>query len=122
MSRRIKLILTTLIILISIFILTKDTLAWSPNNQTPIYPQEGVYFCKEKGGAIRFTQLQPNYYKEVYNGIISEKELYYAGNMIKGYVKNEIITQMKSLAEYAKPIPSNSEQLKDYNGDFTRRK
>lgn len=122
MSRKIKLILTLAIILISIFILTKDTFAWSPSNQTPIYPQEGVYFCKQKGGAIRFTQIPASYNKEVYNDVISQETLNHVENLVKTHIKNEIITQMKSLADYAKPIPSSSTQLKDYNGDFTRRK
>ena len=34
-------------------------------------------------------------------------------------IKSELQNKLAELADYAKPIPSNSTQLKDYNGNFT---
>lgn len=63
MSKKIKLLVISIFVIIGIMLFADTTYAWSPSNQTPIYPQ-GNYFCKEKGGAVRFTQISPSYYYE----------------------------------------------------------
>ena len=122
MSRKIKLIIAAIITIFTIALLAGSVSAFSPANQTPIYPQvQGGhwYFCKYKGGAVRFTQFSPNFYEKttVYN--VNETSIERAGGIIRDSIKIQLRAKLQELADYARPIPSNSVQLKDYNGDFT---
>ena len=53
MSKKIKIALMIIILAISLITITNEAFAWSPENTNPIYPQQGVYFCKQKDGPIR---------------------------------------------------------------------
>ena len=122
MSRKIKLIIAVIITIFTIALLAGSVSAFSPINQTPIYPQvqDGHwYFCKQKGGAVRFTQFSPSFYEQttVYN--VNEASIEHAGGMIRDSIKRQLREKLQELADFARPIPSNSVQLKDYNGDFT---
>ena len=122
MSKQIKLIIATIITIFTIALLAGSVSAFSPANQTPIYPQvQGGhwYFCKEKGGPIRFTQFSPSYYQETEKNNIDESAYEYAWQALHNIIKSKLKEKLIELADYAKPIPSNSIQLKDYNGDFT---
>ena len=122
MSKQIKLIIATIITIFTIALLAGSVSAFSPANQTPIYPQvQGGhwYFCKEKGGPIRFTQYDPGYVDKVETQEYSEKDGSHAGMEIKRMIVNKLKEKLKDLADYARPIPSNSVQLKHYNGNFS---
>ena len=122
MSKQIKLIIATIITIFTIALLAGSVSAFSPANQTPIYPQvQGGhwYFCKEKGGPIRFTQFSPSYYQETEKNNIDESAYEYAWQALHNIIKSKLKEKLIELADYAKPIPSNSIQLRDYNGDFT---
>ena len=122
MSKKIKLIIATIITIFTIALLAGSVSAFSPANQTPIYPQvQGGhwYFCKEKGGPIRFTQYDPGYVDKVETQEYSEKDGSHAGMEIKRMIVNKLKEKLKDLADYARPIPSNSVQLKHYNGNFS---
>ena len=122
MSKKIKLIIATIITIFTIALLAGSVSAFSPANQTPIYPQvQGGhwYFCKEKGGSVRFTQYEPGYYERVGEQIINEDTVNAVWSSVEGYLKEKIRSKLKEIADYARPIPSNSVQLKDYNGNFT---
>ena len=122
MSKKIKLIIATIITIFTIVLLAGSVSAFSPANQTPIYPQvQGGhwYFCKEKGGPIRFTQYNPGYNERVGEQIVNEDTVNAVWSSVEGYLKERIRNKLKEIAEYTRPIPSNSVQLKDYNGDFT---
>ena len=55
MSKKIKVIIGTIIIMIGMIIISNKSYGWSPKYQIPVFPQ-GNYFCKEKGAAVRFTK------------------------------------------------------------------
>ena len=122
MSKKIKLIIAVIITIFTIALLAGSVSAFSPINKTPIYPQVQNghwYFCKQKGGAVRFTQFSPDFYEKtkVYN--LNEASAERVGEIIEKSIKLQLEVKLKELADYARPIPSNSVQLKDYNGDFT---
>ena len=117
MSKKIKMALM-IIILVALITISNQTFAWSPENTSPIYPQQGVYFCKERGGPIRFTQISPDYRENVYQTTANESSLNNTEGVIKSIIKIKIKSTIDSLADIARPIPSNSEQLSMYNGDF----
>lgn len=74
MSKKIKYLAIGIITILSLFVLTQATFAWSPANQTPIYPQGGdydTYFCKQKGGPIRFKQFDPGYFEKTLSLIVT---------------------------------------------------
>lgn len=122
MSRKIKIAIIAIITILATLVLAGSVNAWSPQNKTPIYPQyQGGhwYFCKEKGGPIRFTQFDASYYQETEKNHIDEKAYQYAWQAMNNIIKSELQNKLAELADYAKPIPSNSTQLKDYNGNFT---
>ena len=122
MSKKIKLIIATIITIFTIALLAGSVSAFSPANQTPIYPQvQGGhwYFCKEKGGPIRFTQYDPGYVDKIETQEYSEKDGSHAGMEIKRMIVNKLKEKLKDLADYTRPIPSNSVQLKYYNGNFS---
>ena len=122
MSRKIKLIIAAIITIFTIALLAGSVSAFSPANQTPIYPQvQGGhwYFCKQKGGAVRFTQYDPGYVDKTETQEYSETDGTHARIEIKKMLENKLKEKLKDLADYARPIPSNSVQLKYYNGDFS---
>ena len=122
MSKKIKLTITAFIAIITTLLLANSVNAFSPNNQTPIYPQNQGghwYFCMEKGGPVRFTQFSPNYTEKTAVNRISERSWEALQRQINETLKMAIGRKLQELADYAKPIPSNSTQLKDYNGNFT---
>ena len=122
MSKKIKLIIATIITIFTIVLLAGSVSAFSPANQTPIYPQvQGGhwYFCKEKGGSVRFTQYEPGYVDKIETQEYSEKDGSHAGMEIKRMIVNKLKEKLKDLADYTRPIPSNSVQLKYYNGNFS---
>ena len=55
MSKKIKVIIVTIIMMIAMIIISSKSYAWSPSYQIPVFPQNN-YFCKEKGAAVRFTK------------------------------------------------------------------
>ena len=57
MSKRLKIIIISIIVFIIGICISNITFAWSPANQSPIYPQ-GDYYCREKGGSVRFSDPQ----------------------------------------------------------------
>jgi len=121
-SKKIKLTITAFIAIITTLLLANSVNAFSPNNQTPIYPQNQGghwYFCMEKGGPVRFTQFSPNYTEKTAVNRISERSWEALQRQINETLKMAIGRKLQELADYAKPIPSNSTQLKDYNGNFT---
>lgn len=74
MSKKIKYFSIVIIAILALFTLTQATLAWSPANQTPIYPQGDdydTYFCKQKGGPIRFKQFDPGYFEKTLSLIVT---------------------------------------------------
>ena len=123
MSKKIKLTITAFIAIITTLLLANSVNAFSPNNQTPIYPQNQGghwYFCMEKGGPVRFTQFSPDYTLQLdrVNGLGETALGRYRAKLYER-LKKEMQAKLQELADYAKPIPSNSTQLKDYNGNFT---
>ena len=119
MSKKIKISLTLMITFIAMLLLTSSTFAWSPANQSPIYPQGEDYFCKQKGGAIRFTQFSPGYQELVQEtSWIPEAAYNMAYAQIQQVIKTKLMFKLSELADYARPIPSNSTQLRWYNGTF----
>lgn len=57
MSKKIKVIIVTIIMMIAMIIISAKSYAWSPSYQIPVFPQNN-YFCKEKGAAVRFTKIR----------------------------------------------------------------
>ena len=93
MSKQIKLIIATIITIFTIALLAGSVNAFSPANQTPIYPQvQGGhwYFCKEKGGPIRFTQFSPSYYQETEKNNIDESAYEYAWQALPNIIKSKL--------------------------------
>ena len=123
MSKKIKLTITAFIAIITTLLLANSVNAFSPNNQTPIYPQNQGghwYFCMEKGGPVRFTQFSPDYTLQLDRvNMIKSTNLTRWRGKLNERLKKEMQAKLQELADYAKPIPSNSTQLKDYNGNFT---
>jgi len=118
MNKKIKIALMIIILAISLITISNEAFAWSPADKTPIYPQQGGYFCKEKDGPIRFTQISPNFREIVFDETINELSLGHIENTIESLIKSRIISTIDGLSDKARPIPSNSEQLAMYNGDF----
>ena len=122
MSRKIKIAIIAIITILATLVLAGSVNAWSPENKTPIYPQyQGGhwYFCKEKGGPIRFTQFDASYYQETQKNHMDEISYQHAWQGVNNTIKSMLQSKLSELADYARPIPSNSTQLKDYNGNFT---
>lgn len=120
MSKKLKLLTIAILTILAAIFLTSAVYAWSPANQTPIFPQSDRYFCKQKGGAVRFTQFDPGYYQKV-NGVTNMCEQLYDtfAPGIRLGIQVQMVGILERLRDYAKPIPSNSVQLRWYNGIFT---
>ena len=122
MSKKIKIALTTAIFIFIMLFLATPAFAWSPNNQTPIYPQNG-YFCRQKGGPVRFTQAEilGNLPLKLFDSEHTEAERNNPNitTEIENAIANALANYLSQIADYAKPIPSNSPQLRDYNGNFS---
>ena len=116
MNKKIKIILIMMITFIAMLLLVSPTFAWSPANQTPIYPQGEDYFCKEKGGAIRFTQFSPGTELIYESDWIPDGPYAYINDEVRETIKSSLMLRLMELAEAARPVPSNSTQLRWYNG------
>lgn len=126
MNKKIKILLTIAVLIIATFIFSNTSSAWSPANQTPVYPQGETYFCREKGGAVRFTQMS-SYYKLRYDSDAFNQYECRCGkcghesvnlDMIEAQGNDDLRNIYAMLAEYTRPIPSNSYQLRWYNGNL----
>ena len=110
MSKKIKLTITAFIAIIATLLLANSVSAFSPNNQTPIYPQNQGghwYFCMEKGGPVRFTQFSPDYTLQLDRvNMIKSTNLTRWRGKLNERLKKEMQAKLQELADYAKPIPS----------------
>lgn len=133
MSKRLKIIIISIIVFIIGICISNITFAWSPANQSPIYPQ-GDYYCKKKGGAVRFTTVDHYYLLRFHSdGTTSASAFYcpcsqceeighindgeYLVNMLT-YGRDQLIQLWEDLAEDSKPIPLSTPKFSWYNGEF----
>ena len=120
MSKKIKILIIAILAIITTFLMSGELFAsWSPVNQKPIYPQ-GDYFCKQKGGAIRFTKYEPDtVIQGYYRSEISKEEIRQNyESTIKKQLKESIKAILKDLTADVKPYKSYTDKLIYYNGDL----